>query len=271
MIATTAKTAHGKKYGYFIQMRLVNVSGKWSWGRASQPPTSALGKNSYWVISLSNNKCFSYPNEVPIAQGTWSIAKASALLVWSVISPTMLFITPIQTRLLLNVNYKKALTSVAVKCGENTTTKVVVSITRSALEFKHYLTTSAQKVRERPKDRLDMARASVPSNNIGFLPIWSDIRLQNMTVTSDASWRIASWKKKKYHDHYSNASWSTDVPSTQHNIQLSSHRRPLQKSGATQSLVNRLSLAKIFRLVPHSRTERWRTSKQLHRTGEEGG
>jgi hypothetical protein len=88
----------------------------------------------------------------------------------------------------LNVNYKEALTSVAVKCGENTTTKNGgVSPTCFGLEFKHYLTTSAVKVRERPKDRLEMARAIVPSNSIGFLPIWSDMRLQNMTVTRDAS------------------------------------------------------------------------------------
>ena len=65
--------------------------------------------------------------------------------------------------------------------------KMVVSATCPGLEFKHYLTTSAEKVRERPKDRLEKARASVPSNNIGFLPIWSDMRLQNMTVTRDAS------------------------------------------------------------------------------------
>jgi hypothetical protein len=87
----------------------------------------------------------------------------------------------------LNVNDKEALTSVAVKCGENTATKTVVSVTCSDLKLKYYLTTSAEKVRERPKDRLEMARAIVPSKSIGFLPIWSDMRLQNMTVTRDAS------------------------------------------------------------------------------------
>ena len=98
--------------------------------------------------------------------------------------------TPVQTRLSFEYKlHKEGLTSVAVKCGENTTTKMVVSAScsTSSLKFKLYLTTSAVKVRERPKDRLEMARASVPSNSIGFLPIWSDMRLQNMTVTRDAS------------------------------------------------------------------------------------
>ena len=55
------------------------------------------------------------------------------------------------------------------------------------LGFKYYLTVNAQKVRERPRDKLEMARDSIPSNSIGFLPIWSDMRLQNMTVTRAAS------------------------------------------------------------------------------------
>ena len=55
------------------------------------------------------------------------------------------------------------------------------------LKSKYYLTTSAQKVRERPTDRLEIARASVPRKSIGFLPTWSDMRLQNMTVTRAAS------------------------------------------------------------------------------------
>ena len=65
--------------------------------------------------------------------------------------------------------------------------KWCVSTTYSGLEIMHYLITSAEKVRERPKDRLEMARAVVPRSSIGFLPIWSDKRLQNMTVTRDAS------------------------------------------------------------------------------------
>jgi hypothetical protein len=88
----------------------------------------------------------------------------------------------------LNINYKGALTSVAVECSENTTTKngCVSDMFWFRIQAL-YLTTSAEKVRERPKDRLEMARANVPSNSIGFLPIWSDMRLQNMTVTRDAS------------------------------------------------------------------------------------
>jgi hypothetical protein len=50
-----------------------------------------------------------------------------------------------------------------------------------------YLTTSAQKVPERPTDTLEMAKASIPRNSIGFLPMWSDMRLQNMTVARAAS------------------------------------------------------------------------------------
>ena len=42
MIVMATITAYGKRYGYFIQIWLENIAGKWSWGRASQPPISAL-------------------------------------------------------------------------------------------------------------------------------------------------------------------------------------------------------------------------------------
>ena len=67
----------------------------------------------------------------------------------------------------------------------------------SGLGFKYYLTVNPQKVRERPRDRLETARDSVPSNSIGFLPMWSDMRLQNMTVARAANWRMTPWNEKK--------------------------------------------------------------------------
>jgi hypothetical protein len=49
---------------------------------------------------------------------------------------------------------------------------MMILVACSGSEFRYYyLTTNAEKVRERPKDRLEIARARVPSNNIGFLPI----------------------------------------------------------------------------------------------------
>lgn len=49
--------------------------------------------------------------------------------------------------------------------------KIVMAF--SDLESKYYLITSAQKVCERPKDRLGMVRDSFSSNRTGFFPIWS--------------------------------------------------------------------------------------------------
>jgi hypothetical protein len=65
--------------------------------------------------------------------------------------------------------------------------EMVTSVNMFCLEFRYYLTTSIQKVCERPIDTLEMARASIPRNSIGFLPILSDMQLQNMTVTRAAS------------------------------------------------------------------------------------
>ena len=119
---------------------------------------------------------------------------------------------------------------VAVKSRENnTTTKMVVSVERVLVQdSKYYLTTSAQNVRERPKDRLEIVKANIPSNSIGFLPTWSDMRLQNMTVVRDVSWRIASWNKKSRSRTLTGPD-PTDGPSNQRNIQPSFHLHLLQK------------------------------------------
>ena len=61
---------------------------------------------------------------------------------------------------------------------------------------KYYLTISPQNVREKPKDILEMARTTIPSESTGFLPMRSDIRPQNIIVARDASWETASWNKK---------------------------------------------------------------------------
>ena len=61
---------------------------------------------------------------------------------------------------------------------------------------------------------------------------------------------------------------------TDHQTSIISNSRPVATSDRSQELqipwVNKLSLAKVLWFVPHLKTERWRTSKQLHRTGEEG-
>ena len=52
---------------------------------------------------------------------------------------------------------------------------------------EYYLTISPQNVREKPKDILEMARTTIPSESTGFLPMRSDIRPQNIIVARDAS------------------------------------------------------------------------------------
>ena len=127
-------------------------------------------------------------------------------------------------------DYYEVLAFVTVKSGENnTTTKMVVSVERVLVQnSKYYLITTAQNVLERPKHRLEITRASIPSNSIGFLPMWSDMRLQNMTVVRDTSWRIVSWNKRSRSRTLTGPD-PTNGPSNQRNIQLSSHPRLLQK------------------------------------------
>jgi len=73
-----------------------------------------------------------YPNELPTAHGTCSNAKASALFVWSVISPTILLITPIDysydlrllQALMRDNPESQELTCVAIKGCKNASTTV---------------------------------------------------------------------------------------------------------------------------------------------------
>ena len=99
----TVKTINGSRYGYFIHIQPENIFGKWSWGRASQPPMNALWirRSKLLIVFYFWEILISYPNETPSAQGMCIKANASAALVESVISPTTLFMTPVQIKFIM--------------------------------------------------------------------------------------------------------------------------------------------------------------------------
>jgi hypothetical protein len=124
-----------------------------------------------------------HPKAHPVDQASGIIPKAVAILVESVISPTMLLITPMFPfrALARDASISKPSVMICIVPIQTSTEENVRKMSIHGNEVTH-LITAPQKVLDSPKQNMESDRPNKPERMTGFLPIRSDSRPQCRTV-----------------------------------------------------------------------------------------
>ena len=125
----------------------------------------------YRPDSQSTNNELTYPKAAPIVQDSGPIAIARDILVSSLISASIHFITP-------TLPFSAPAKNRLLRKHHG------MSVSQSRIREEHYLAASAQNVRDKPNMRVVTTSPSVPLRRTGLRPIKSERRLHCNMVTA---------------------------------------------------------------------------------------
>jgi len=177
-----AATRHGRKYGYSFQKAPPKTFGKRSLGLDSTPPIRGLHEQIQHPARWKIDKIW-YPRVAPVAHTAGIKAKPSARLVESVNSPMALFITPSGKRMISDMHMHRRPCYLPILPFKRPQRHRLFPTSNQygwdgSWRAVTYLITRPQKVREKPKHRIDTTRPNNPTSMTGFRPTWSERRLQ---------------------------------------------------------------------------------------------